>query len=147
VDLRRYGGQQTDIREPKAIVAPSMAIPVATRINPEEDTGVSILFSPEDTPVYSVLNAYAVGANQEMGVFNYSRQYHRLGNNSEAVIFTQDIAVHEGCWRSSLAWMAEQYKEYFEPYSGVDAYSLDGAGAYADYIGFELNVSKKFMIE
>lgn len=138
----RYGGQQTDIREPKAIVAPSMAIPVATRINPEEDTGVSILFSPEDTPVYSVLNAYAVGANQEMGVFNYSRQYHRLGNNSEAVIFTQDIAVHEGCWRSSLAWMAEQYKEYFEPYSGVDAYSLNGAGAYADYIGFELNSTK-----
>ena len=120
-----------------------MAIPVATRINPEEDTGVSILFSPEDTPVYSLLNAYPLDVNQEMGVFNYSRQYHRLGNKSEAVSFSQDIAVHEGCWRAPLAWMTEQYKEYFQPHPVVDTYSLDGPGAYADYTGFDLNVRKR----
>lgn len=103
------------------------SIPVFSVMYPGENTGVSLVMSPEDP----LLDMHMVTTSG--GRVSQTRMYHRL-ERGKKVIFRMDLFVHEADWRSVMAFVTRCYPRYFLPPSG-HALDLCGLGAYSSYEG------------
>jgi hypothetical protein len=99
------------------------AIPLASVVEPGDDAGLSVAFSPEDTILAAGL------ATTSSGQVRYWRANHRLGGG-RAVRFALDLTAHEADWRGGLRWMAARYPQFFDPPNPL-ADRMAGCGAYS----------------
>lgn len=100
-----------------------LCIPMASLLRESDDTGLSLVLSPEDPLLDLTLRTTSSG---EL-VFN--RLFLRISNKSP-VRFAADLAPHESDWRGGLRWITRRYRQYFDPPNPV-ADDLAGTGAYA----------------
>ena len=105
----------------------SYAIPIATVIEPDQDTGVSLILSPEDIP--AVVNL----TTATDGTIIFSRSNLRISSD-RPVHLSMDIITHADDWRSALGWMVDRYPKYFNPIN-PRVYDVSGCGAYSNYEG------------
>jgi hypothetical protein len=101
-----------------------ISIPLVAIIEQEKKSGVSFVISPEDGLLDLTLEI------KETGDISFKRIYHRISNQN-TLKFSTDIVPHSADWRSSLAWITNRYREYFDPFS-TDAFQLNGTGAYSN---------------
>ena len=100
------------------------ALPLATIAEPADDSGLSLVFSPEDTILCgSRLTTTPAGA------IRFSRVNHRLGGG-ERVRFEMNLVAHEADWRGGLRWLTARYLKFFEP-PNPHADAMAGCGAYS----------------
>jgi hypothetical protein len=100
------------------------ALPLATLVEPADDFGLSLVFSPQD--------AILCGARlttTPSGVIRFSRANYRLGGG-KPVRLALDLISHEADWRGGLRWMTARYPEFFEP-PNPHADAMAGCGAYS----------------
>ena len=107
-------------------------IPLATLVEPETDTGLTAVLSPDDVLLDLALTTHRDGACV------FSRQSHRL-SGTNVVRFTLDLVSHAADWRGGLGWMTRRYAAYFNP-PNPRAHDIAGLGAYSDWEG-ELDFS------
>lgn len=101
-----------------------IALPLATIIEPAEDTGVSLVFSPEDT-----ILCQSRLTTRERGAVQFVRVNHRFGGG-RTVRFAMDITAHEADWRGGLRWLTARYPNFFQP-PNPHADAMAGCGAYS----------------
>jgi hypothetical protein len=101
------------------------SVPLATFMEPQNDTGFSIVLSPRDTLLDMSMETTAGGD------LTFSRLFHRL-SGARPVRFSLDLIVHEADWRGALRWATREYPEYFNPANAL-ADQLAGTGAYSLY--------------
>ena len=100
------------------------ALPLATLAEPATDSGLSLIFSPEDTVLCgSQLSTTASGA------IRFSRKNYRLGGD-RPVRFAMNLVAHEADWRGGLRWLVARYPHYFNP-PNPHAARMAGCGAYS----------------
>jgi hypothetical protein len=126
-----YGGPAFDIQHPNTQDPKKdgglFSIPLATLLEPEHNSAVSIVFSPEDQILDATMQTTATG-----GIL-WSSLFQRLGND-RAVTFSLDLITHEADWRGGLRWISQRYPEYFNPDNPlVD--QVAGGGSYSTYEG------------
>ncbi len=109
------------------------SVPIATIMDEKADAGVSLVLSPDDAMLDMKLDT-----TQDGGIV-FSRQHHRV-QPGRTVKFTAHLFAHEADWRPGLGWMAERYKNYFEPPLPY-AHQVAGTGAYSWYEG-ELDAAR-----
>ena len=100
-------------------------------LNPiESGYGVSLIQSPEDTPIV----AFATASRGRDGAFlNYTRLYHRLGGNAEPFVATAQLLAHGADWKNSAGWLKASYPEFFLPNTSTlkTMERISGAGSFA----------------
>jgi hypothetical protein len=101
-----------------------IALPLATVAEPVDDSGLSLVFSPEDM----ILCGSRLMTTQS-GAIRFSRMNHRLGGG-KPVRFEMDLIAHEADWRGGLRWMVNRYPKFFEP-PNPHADAMAGCGAYS----------------
>ena len=107
--------------------APGVSIPLASIMDVKTDSGLSIVFSPEDTLLDAELQTTA------SGTITFRRKSHRLGQNRK-IAFAMDVTFHEADWRGGLRWMVKRYRPYFDP-PNPKALEMAGCGAYSGWDG------------
>ena len=145
-----YGSQDNDIGKREMTENTATVLPMLTRIDasPAHDSGISVLLSPEDTPI----SAYASAALTTGGGgawLNFTRLYHRLGAGAEPISFSADIVAHAADWRPAAQWMVDRYPPFFapDPATATTMRRIFGTGAYADLRGppdFDASAAKKY---
>jgi hypothetical protein len=100
-----------------------LSIPLFSFLEPERDSGVSVVLSPDGEWFDLTLDT------RKDGTVDFARRYHRLGGDA-AVRFAVDLAPHEADWRGGLRWMAARYPAWFNPVLPL-AHELSGTGAYS----------------
>jgi hypothetical protein len=103
------------------------SIPIATVVESDHDTGMSLALSPRDTTIDLGLETTSDGS------ITFSRLYNRLGSGAP-VRFSMDLIGHQADWRPALGWMAKTYHDYFYP-QGSEVEKMYGLGAYSGYQG------------
>ena len=104
-----------------------ISIPLASVLESQSDTGLSLVLSPEDT----ILNATL--STEADGTVTFRRLNHCFGNG-RTVKFAADLVPHEADWRGGLRWMVQRYEPLFEP-PNPKASEMAGTGAYATWFG------------
>ena len=103
-------------------------LPMLNRI--ESGYGVSLIQSPEDTPIV----AFATASTHSDGAFlNFTRLYHRLGGNAEPFVATAHLLAHGADWRPAAGWLKASYPEFFLPNASTlkTMERISGAGSFA----------------
>jgi len=100
-----------------------ICLPLVSMLEPETDTGLSLVLSPEDTSRELTLRTTSSGG------FTFSRACHRL-DGRRPVKFAMDLVAHEAGWRGSLRWMTARYPQFFEP-ANPQAHAMAGTAAYS----------------
>ena len=98
-------------------------IPLATMAEPEVDSALSLVQSPEDT----LLDLKLVVTKQ--GAITLSRTRYRLGEG-RTVRFAMDLVAHAADCRAGLGWMVNRYTAYFDPPNPA-ADTMAGCAAYS----------------
>lgn len=104
-----------------------ISIPIATFLEPEADTGISLAVSPDQPIVQLALQTKPDGTVQ------FSHASIRLGEN-RTVKFAADLVSHEADWRGGLRWMVNRYPEFFNP-PNPKADAMAGTGSYSHHRG------------
>jgi hypothetical protein len=110
-----------------------LVIPLVTIAEPELDSGLSLVLSPEDTIFELSLTVRPDGA------LVFRRLDNRISTTNR-VRFALDLIAHEADWRPALGWMTRRYGAYFQP-PNPQAADFVGLGAYSDWEG-DLPVEK-----
>jgi hypothetical protein len=116
-------------------------------LNAQNDTGISIVVSPED--LLFQMDLYV----EQAGDMTLSRTKHRI-SKEVPVKFSLDLITHEADWRDGLAWMTERYPTYFDP-PNPRVQEMAGNGAYSSHarnfdvdrlnkMGFKVNWKASF---
>jgi hypothetical protein len=124
-----YGAAYYGPAHPDLCITPSrtdlFCIPLATFVEPSDDTGLTVALSPDDK-----LPELTMTTDEE-GALVFSRIYHRI-SESRPACFALDLVAHEGDWRGAMRWMVGRYPEHFDPplpradrMAGCAAYSAD----------------------
>jgi len=100
-----------------------ISLPVVSVVEPDKDTGWSVVQSPANFTLEMWLRTSAAGAIQ------FTRNKHRLGVG-KPVRFAMDLVAHEADWRGGLRWMTARYPEFFNPPNPL-ANQMAGCGAYS----------------
>lgn len=100
-----------------------ICMPLFTLAEPAEDSGISLVVSPEDLNLDSQLQTTAGGA------MKFSRSKLRLGGGT-TVRLAMDLTAHEADWRGGLRWMVGRYPQFFDP-PNPHADEMAGCGAYS----------------
>ena len=111
----------------------AFSIPIATIVEERNDSGVSLVLSPEDALLDVRLKTDGEGS------ITFSRLDNRLSQETP-VRFAMDLIAHDGDWRPGLAWMVKRYPGYFNP-ANPTADEVAGGGAYSAFTG-ELDAKK-----
>jgi hypothetical protein len=98
-------------------------IPMVTISEDQNDTGLSMVLSPEDTMLDLSLRT------STRGELVFSRESHRI-SSAKPIRFHIDIISHESGWRGGLRWMTANYPGYFDPNIPL-ADEVAGTGAYS----------------
>jgi hypothetical protein len=104
-----------------------ITIPLASVLETQTDTGLSLVLSPEDTFLNATLSTEPDGA------ITFRRLNHRLGKG-RTVKFAADLVPHEADWRGGLRWMTNRYQAYFDP-PVPKAAQMAGTAAYSHWDG------------
>ena len=105
----------------------TICIPVGSMLEPETDTGVSLVVAPDQPLLWLQL------ATRPDGTLLFRHKLLRLGGGRKAT-FTADIVAHEADWRGGLRWMTGRYAEYFNP-PNPKADAMAGTASYAYHQG------------
>ena len=97
------------------------SVPIATIVEGAEDSGMSLVLSPEDT-----LLDVRLKTNGE-GSVTFLRLKNRI-SKEKRVRFARDLIAHEGDWRPGLGWMVKRYPDYSNPATPT-ADQVAGGGA------------------
>jgi hypothetical protein len=100
------------------------ALPLATFAEPADDSGLSLVFSPEDRILCD-----SRLTTTPTGTLRFARKNYRLGGG-KPVRFEMDLVAHEADWRGGLRWMTGRYPKFFEP-PNPHADAMAGCGAYS----------------
>jgi len=100
-----------------------ICIPLFTFAEPADDTGISLVLSPEDLILAMRLQTTADGA------MKFSRTMLRLGGG-KTVRLAMDLTAHEADWRGGLRWMVARYPQYFDP-PNPNVGAMAGCAAYS----------------
>ena len=100
-----------------------ICMPLLTFAEPADDTGISLVLSPEDFIPDLRLQTTAAG------VMKFSRTKIRLGGG-KTVRLVMDLTAHEADWRGGLRWMVARYPQFFDP-PNPHADEMAGCGAYS----------------
>lgn len=112
----RYGGN--DQFDPRAF-----SIPIISVMNAQNDTGISVVASPEDLLFQLDLHV------EQTGEMTLSRTKHRI-TEGHSIAFSLDLITHEADWRGGLAWMTGRYPAYFDP-PNPRVQEMAGCGGYS----------------
>jgi len=104
-----------------------ICIPIATLLEPEADTGISLAVSPDQAIVQLSLSIAPSGTAQ------FGLGGMRLGEN-RVVKFSADLVAHEADWRGGLRWMVNRYPDFFIP-PNPKADEVAGTGSYSHHRG------------
>jgi hypothetical protein len=111
-------------------------IPMVTISEDQDDIGLSLILSPEDTLLDMNLRT------RSSGELVFTRENHRI-TSSGTIRFRMDVVVHESGWRGGLRWMSANYPGYFDPNIPL-ADRIAGTGAYSSLeTAFDLQKMKK----
>jgi hypothetical protein len=99
------------------------AMPLAMVAEPDADTALSVILSPEDRLLDLALSS------DTSGEIVFTRTRHRLGCN-RPVKFSLDLVAHPADWRGALGWLTARYPQYFDPVN-PQADAMAGCGAYS----------------
>lgn len=111
-------------------------IPMVTISEDQDDIGLSLILSPEDTLLDLSLRT------NTSGELIFSRDYHRI-SSAKTIRFHLDLVAHESGWRGGLRWMTANYPAYFDPNIPL-ADEIAGTGAYSSLEkAFDLEKMKK----
>ncbi len=100
------------------------ALPLATIAEPPDDSGLSLVFSPED----AILCGSRLTTTPS-GAIRFSRVNYRLGGG-RPVRFEMNLVAHEADWRGGLRWLTARYPKFFQP-PNPRADAMAGCGAYS----------------
>ncbi|HEX3627902.1 MAG TPA: hypothetical protein VH280_21030 [Verrucomicrobiae bacterium] len=106
-----------------ALQATYICMPLVTFAEPNQDSGMSLVLSPEDLNLDTRLSTTADGT------MKFSRLKLRLGGG-RTVRLAMDLTAHEADWRGGLRWMVARYPQYFNP-PNPHADEMAGCGAYS----------------
>jgi hypothetical protein len=115
-----YGGR--GIADAKA-----MGLPLATLLSTTDDTGLSLVLSPEDITLDLTLSV------TRQGRLAFRRSNHRL-QQGRTVRFRMDLVPHAADWRGALDWMVHRYPTLFDPPNAAADF-MAGCGAYSAFNG------------
>ena len=104
-----------------------ISIPLASVLESQPDTGLSLVLSPEDTLLNVTLSTDPNGA------ITFTRLNQQFGNG-RTVKFAADLVPHEADWRGGLRWMVQRYQPFFDP-PNPQASDMAGTGAYPTWFG------------
>jgi hypothetical protein len=85
-----------------------ISLPLATVLESQADTGLSLVLSPEDPLLNVTLSTEADGT------ITFRRLNQRFGNGRK-VRFAADLVPHEADWRGCLRWTVHRYQAFFDP--------------------------------
>jgi hypothetical protein len=102
-------------------------IPLASVIEDQQDTGLSLVLSPEDPILDLTLTSDAEG------LIAFRRLDLRLGQG-RTVKLAVDLVGHEADWRGGLRWMVQRYEPFFDP-PNPKVQEMAGTGAYSGWNG------------
>jgi hypothetical protein len=106
-----------------------ISIPLATVAQPNDDTGLSLVLSPESTTLEP-----AIWLETDIaGTIRFTREKHAFGRG-KPLRFAMDLVAHEADWRGGLRWMTVRYPRFFDP-PNPKADLMAGCGAYSGYEG------------
>ncbi len=105
----------------------AFSVPIATVLEPGDDTALSLALSPVDTVPEMSLRTTADGK------IVFSRLHHRISKEAPAR-FALDLVTHPADWRSGLGWLVTRYPQYFDPPNPL-THQVGGLGAYSEYEG------------
>jgi hypothetical protein len=113
-----------------------ICLPLVSVLEPETDTGLSLVLSPEDTSRELTLRTTSSGR------LTFTRTCHRI-DARRPVKFAMDLVAHEAGWRGSLRWMTARYPQFFEPANPL-AHDMGGTAAYScQDLDFDVEKMKK----
>jgi len=132
-----YGAPSFTLDQPRISFSPTsgnlISLPLISFLEPGQDIGMSLIFSPAD-PLLDMALDVASG-----GSADFAQHFQRLGGGRR-LRFSMDLVDHEADWRGPLRWMVEKYPSYFQPVIKT-AHQLGGAAAYSTFEG-PLDVEK-----
>jgi hypothetical protein len=105
----------------------AICIPIASMLEPESDTGLSLVVAPDQPLLWLQLQT------STDGTLRFQHSLLRLGG-SRKVTFAADIVAHEADWRGGLRWMTERYAGYFDPPNPSVA-MMAGTASYSRHLG------------
>jgi hypothetical protein len=100
-----------------------MCIPIATLLEPEADTGLSLVVSPDQTLLHMTLRT------EPGGTLQFRNEWLRLGSHL-TVRLAADVVSHEADWRGGLRWTVNRYPAYFNP-PNPKVNEMAGTGSYS----------------
>ncbi len=117
-----------------------ISLPLATVLYDDQDRGLSLALSPED----SILNTTL--ATTDSATVSFRRSNNRLGAG-RTQSFSMDLIAHEADWRGGLRWMVERYPQFFDPPNPLAA-QMGGTAAYSGWCGpFEVEKLKRMSFQ
>ncbi len=126
--LFHYGAPPFELDAPRMGFCPFtgdlLCIPMVSLLHRQHDVGISWILSPDDTLLDLNLEIEACGR------IHFSHLHQRLGAGRK-LVFNMHLVVHEAGWRGGLRWIAQRFRQYFEPPAGQLAQNLAGTGAYS----------------
>jgi len=126
-----YGAPYFTLAKPRIGFSPTsgnlISLPLVSFLEPDQDTGTSLIFSPADPLLDMTLD---VGSK---GSADFAQHFQRLGAG-RSLHFSMDLVEHEADWRGPLRWMVEKYPSYFQPVVQT-AHKLGGTSAYSTFEG------------
>ncbi|MEI7901844.1 MAG: hypothetical protein WCK89_16440, partial [bacterium] len=124
-----YGAPSFRLDNPRLAFCPGwgsgniICLPLVSVMEPETDTGLSLILSPEDTSREIMLRMTASGR------FAFARDRHRI-DAQRPVKFSMDLVAHEAGWRGALRWITARYPQFFDPVN-PQAHDMGGTAAYS----------------
>ena len=113
-----------------------ICLPLVAVLEPQTDTGLSLVLSPEDTSRELTLRTTSSGR------FTFTRACHRLDARRPGK-FAMDLVAHEAGWRGPLRWMTARYGQFFDP-PNPQAHDMAGTSAYScQDVNFDVEKMKK----
>jgi hypothetical protein len=85
-----------------------VTLPLVSILATDEDLGLSLAQSPEDTLLEMSLSTTRAGE------VSWRREQHRFGGG-RTVRFATDLVPHQADWRAGLKWITARYPAFFEP--------------------------------
>ena len=139
-----YGGADNDIAGPRQSENTASVLPMLNRIEASLGLGLSLVQSPEDTPIVAWASAALMEGDAGGCWLNWTRAYHRLGGNALPSNFSADFLAHGPDWRPAAAWMHQQYPRFFQPDPSTreTLQRIAGTGSYSDMRGPGLSLSR-----
>ena len=126
-----YGAPYFKLDQPRIGFSPTggnlISLPLASFLQPEKDTGLSVIFSPKDPLLDMTLDVSHTGSA------DFTQYFQRLGSQ-RILHYSIDLVNHEADWRGPLRWMVDQYPTYFNPALPI-AQHLGGTSAYSTFEG------------